>query len=110
MSNKLFITAIASLLTLSIAAQAPAQTIKKKKVVKPSQSEENAGKEVMDALVLGVATGMLTGAMKKGKMPKGTKLIMKQGLKAVKNSAKKSKDGGKKDSGSKDALKLLFGG
>lgn len=110
MSNKLLVTVIASLLTLSMAAHAPAQTIKKKKVVKPAQSEQDAGKEVMDALVLGVATGMLTGAMKKGKMPKGGKIFMKHGLKAVKESAKKSKDGGKKDSGGKDTLKILFGG
>jgi hypothetical protein len=106
MPNKFMISALAATLALATAAQAPAAT--KKKIVKPAQSEESAQKEVMDELVLGVAVGVLGGAMKKAKLPKGGKLIMKQSLKAIKASAKKD---GKKDSGKKNsALKLLLGG
>lgn len=110
MSKKLSISALAATLALVMAVQAPAAEIKKKKVAKPAQSEENANKEVMDELMLGVAVGVLGGAMKKAKLPKGGKIIMKQGLKAVKTSAKKSKDGDKKDSGKKNPLKMLMGG
>ena len=107
MTNKLLVSALAATMTIMTAVQAPAGTVKKKKSVKAeAQTEESANKEAMDDLMLGVATGILGGAMKKGKMPKGSKLIMKQGLKAVKESAKKSKkDSGKK----KDPLKALFG-
>ena len=110
MSNKLLISALAAAMTIVTAAQAPADTVKKKKPVKAEeQSEESANKELMDDVALGIATGLLGGAMKKGKMPKGGKEILKHGLKAVKD-AKKSKDGGKKDSGKKkDPLKALFG-
>jgi hypothetical protein len=110
MKNKLLIAALAATMTIVTAVQAPAET-KKKKIIKPEeQSEQSANKEVMDDLMLGVATGILGQAMKKGKMPKGGKEILKHGLKAVKDSAKKSKDGGKKDSGKKkDPLKALFG-
>ena len=109
MSKKLLISALAATLALVTAAQATAET-RKKKIAKPAQSEESADKEVMDELVLGVAVGVLGGAMKKAKLPKGGKLIMKQGLKAVKTSAKKSKDGDRKDSGKKNPLKMLMGG
>ena len=109
MTNKLLVAALAATMTIVTAIQAPAET-KKKKIIKPEeQSEESANKEVMDELMLGVATGILGQAMKKGKMPKGGKEVLKQGLKAVKD-AKKSKDSGKKDSGKKkDPLKALFG-
>ncbi len=106
MPNKILISALAATLAIATAAQATAET-KKKKIVKPAQSEENANKEIMDELVLGVAVGVLGGAMKKAKLPKGGKIILKQGLKAVKASAKKD---GKKDSGKKNPLKLLLGG
>jgi hypothetical protein len=109
MSNKLLITALAAILTVVTAAQVPAET-KKKKTTKPAQSEESANQEAMNELMLGVAVGVLGGAMKKGKMPKGGKEILKHGLKAVKESAKKGKDGGKKDSGKKNPLKMLLGG
>lgn len=110
MTNKLLIAALAATMTIVTAVQAPADTVKKKKPVKPEEeSEESANKEVMDELMLGVATGILGQAMKKGKMPKGGKEVLKHGLKAVKD-AKKSKDSGKKDSGKKkDPLKALFG-
>jgi hypothetical protein len=108
MSKKLLIAALAATMTVVTAAQAPAET-KKKKIIKPeAQSEESANKEMMDELMLGVATGVLGHAMKKGKMPKGGKEMLKQGLKAVKDA--KKKDSGKKDSGKKkDPLKALFG-
>jgi hypothetical protein len=112
MKNKLLITALAATMAIVTAVQAPAETIKKKKkpVNAQAQSEESANKELMDDVALGIATGILGQAMKKGKMPKGGKEILKHGLKAVKDSAKKSKDGGKKDSGKKkDPLKALFG-
>ena len=110
MTNKLLISSLAAAMTIVTAVQAPAET-KKKKIVKPEeQSEQSANKDVMDEMMLGVATGILGQAMKKGKMPKGGKEILKRGLKAVKDSAKKSKDGGSKDSGKKkDPLKALFG-
>ena len=110
MSNKLLIAVLATTMTILTAAQAPAET-KKKKIVKPEeQSEESTNKEVMDEVMLGVATGILGQAMKKGKMPKGGKEVLKQGLKAVKEQGKKSKDGGSKNSGKKkDPLKALFG-
>lgn len=104
MSNKLLISALAAMMTVVTAAQAPAET-KKKKVAKPAHSEESADKDVMDEIMLGVAVGVLGGAMKKAKMPKGGKEILKHGVKAVKEQAKSSKDGGKK----KDPLKMLFG-
>jgi hypothetical protein len=109
MTNKLLVAALAATMMIVTAVQAPAET-KKKKIIKPEeQSEASANKEVMDELMLGVATGILGQAMKKGKMPKGGKEVLKHGLKAVKD-AKKSKDGGKKDSGKKkDPLKALFG-
>lgn len=108
MPNKPMITALAILMTVATAAHADVKK-KKKPAAKPEeQSEKSDSKEAMDALVLGVAAGVLTGAMKKGKLPKGGKLIMKQGIKAVKESAKKD---GKKDSGKKkDPLKMLLGG
>jgi hypothetical protein len=111
MTNKLLIAALAATMTLATAAQAPADTIKKKKPAKAeAQSEESANKELMDDVALDIATGLLGSAMKKGKMPKGGKEILKHGLKAVKEQAKKSKDSGKKDSGKKkDPLKALFG-
>jgi hypothetical protein len=110
MKNKLLITALAATMAIVTAVQAPAET-KKKKIIKPEeQSQQSANKEVMDELMLGVATGILGQAMKKGKMPKGGKEILKHGLKAVKEQAKKNKDGGKKDSGKKKSpLKALFG-
>ena len=109
MSKKLLIAALAAAMTIVTAAQAPADTVKKKKPVKAEdQSEESANKEVMDELMLGVATGILGQAMKKGKMPKGGKEVLKHGLKAVKD-AKKSKDGGKDSGKKKDPLKALFG-
>ena len=109
MSNKLLISALAAAMTIVTAAQAPADTVKKKKPVKAEeQSEESANKELMDDVALGIATGLLGGAIKKGKMPKGGKEILKHGLKAVKD-AKKSKDGGKDSGKKKDPLKALFG-
>ena len=67
----------------------------------------------MDDVALDIATGLLGGAMKKAKLPKGGKVIMKQGIKAVKDAAKTSKkDGGGKDSGKKkkNPLSMLMGG
>lgn len=111
MSNKLLITAIAAMMTIITSAQAPAAAKKKKPVNSDAQSEESANKEIMDDVALDIATGLLGGAMKKAKMPKGGKLIMKQGLKAVKESAKKSKKDGGKDSGKKkNPLNMLLGG
>jgi hypothetical protein len=111
MSNKLLIAALAATMTIVTAVEAPADAIKKKKPAKAeAQSEESANKELMDDVALGIATGLLGGAMKKGKMPKGGKEILKHGLKAVKEQAKKSKKDGGKDSGKKkDPLKALFG-
>jgi hypothetical protein len=111
MSNKLLIAALAATMTVVTAVQAPADTVKKKKPAKaPEQTEESTSKEVMDDVALDIATGLLGGATKKGKMPKGGKEILKHGLKAVKDSAKKSKKDGGKDSGKKkDPLKALFG-
>lgn len=105
MTNKLLISALAAAMTIVTAAQADAATVKKK-IVKPAhQGEDSTNKNIMDDVALGIASGLLGGAMKKAKLPKGGKLILKQGLKVVKESAKKSKDGGKK----KDPLKALFG-
>ena len=110
MSNKLLISALAAAMTIVTAAQAPADTVKKKKPVKAEeQSEESANKELMDDVALGIATGLLGSAMKKGKMPMGGMEILKHGLKAVKDQAKKSKDGGKDSGKKKDPLKALFG-
>ena len=111
MTNKLLISALAAAMTIATAAQAPADTIKKKKPAKAeAQSEESANKELMDDVALDIATGLLGSAMKKGKMPKGGKEILKHGLKTVKDQAKKSKKDGGKDSGKKkDPLKALFG-
>lgn len=110
MSKKLLIAAVAATMTIVSAVQAPADTVKKKKSVKAQeQSEQSANKEMMDEVMLGVATGILGHAMKKGKMPKGGKEILKHGLKAVKDSAKKSKGGGKDTGKKKDPLKALFG-
>jgi hypothetical protein len=108
MSKKMLVAALAATMTIVTAVQAPAETVKKKKPVKAEeQSEESANKEVMDELMLGVATGILGQAMKKGKMPKGGKEIVKHGLKAVKDA--KKKDGGKDSGKKKDPLKALFG-
>lgn len=108
MTNKLLIAALAATMTIVTAAQASADTVKKKKPVKAqAQSEESANKELMDDVALGIATGLLGSAMKKSKMPKGGKEILKHGLKAVKEQAKKNKDGGKKK---KNALDAFLGG
>ena len=111
MSNRLLVTMLAATMTIVSAAHAPAASKKKKIVPSDQQSEDSAENDAMNDAVLDIATGMLGGAMKKAKLPKGGKLIMKQGLKAVKDSAKKSKDGGKKDSGKKkNPLNMLLGG
>lgn len=100
--NKVLIAALAATMTIVTTMQAEAAS--KKKPVKPEQqTEEDAGKEAMNDLMLDVATGMLAGGLKKGKLPKGGKVLLKNGLKAVKSSAKK--ESGKK----KDPLKALFG-
>ena len=110
MTNKLLISALAAAMTIATAAQAPADTIKKKKPAKAeAQTEESANKELMDDVALGIATGLLGSAMKKGKMPKGGKEILKHGLKAVKDAKKGKKDGGKDAGKKKDPLKALFG-
>ena len=104
MLNKLLMTAIAATMTIVTATAAPAET--KKKVVKKPTAEQEANKEIMDEVMLGVAAGLLGGAMKKGKMPKGGKVIVKNVLKSVKKS---SKGGDKKDGGG-NKLMILFGG
>lgn len=117
MLKKMIVAALAASMTLVVAAQAPAQT-KKKKVTQPAatQEEKDAQNEMMEDLVFGVATGVLGGAMKKSKMPKGGKEVFKQGLKAVKNAKKSSdkerKQAGKTDSGKKKkaSLSSLFAG
>ena len=105
MLNKLLMTAIAATMTIVTATAAPAET--KKKVVKKPTAEQEANKEIMDEVMLGVAAGLLGGAMKKGKMPKGGKVIVKNVLKSVKKS---SKDGDKKKDGGGNKLMILFGG
>ena len=111
MPNKLLIATLAATMMVVTAAQAPAASKKKKLVKEETQSEESANEDAMNDVALDIATGLLGGAMKKGKMPKGGKELLKHGLKAVKDSAKKNKDGTPKDSGKKkDPLKALFGG
>lgn len=113
MSNKLLMTALAAMISVTTAAQVPAASKKKKPVQSDEQTEESAEKDAMDDAMLDIATGMLGGAMKKAKLPKGGKLIMKQGVKAVKDAAKKSKkDDGEKDAGKKkkNPLNMLMGG
>ncbi|MGV3552857.1 hypothetical protein [Rhizobium sp.] len=110
MSNKLLISALAAMMAVITTAEAPAAA-KKKKPVQSEQTEESANKDAMDDVALDIATGLLGGVMKKGKMPKGGKLIMKQGLKAVKASAKKSRNDSKsKEPRKNKPLGMLFGG
>ena len=107
MPNKLLIAALAATMTL-VGAQASADSVKKKKTAAPAeQSEKTAEQEAMEDAMFGVAIDMIGGVAKKGKMPKGGKEMLKQGLKAAKN-AKKSAD--KDKAGKKDPLKALFGG
>lgn len=108
MPNKLLIAALAATMTLVASAQASADSVKKKKTAAPAeQSEKTAEQEAMEDAMFGVAIDMIGGVAKKGKMPKGGKEVLKQGLKAAKN-AKKNAD--KDKSGKKDPLKALFGG
>jgi len=109
MPNRLLIAALAATMTLVACATASADSVKKKKTAAPAeQSEKSAEQEAMEDAVFDAALDVFGGAMKKGKMSKGGKEVMKQGLKAVKNA---KKDADKKESAKKkDPLKALFGG
>lgn len=106
MPNKLLVATLAAAIATVSAMEAPAASKKKKPVKQETQTEETANQDAMDDVALDIAAGLLGGAMKKGKMPKGGKELLKHGVKAAKDSAKKNKDGGEK----KDPLKALFGG
>jgi hypothetical protein len=110
MPNKLLVATLAAAIATVTAIEAPATTKKKKPVKPETQTEESADEDAMNDMALDIATGLLGGAMKKGKMPKGGKELLKHGIKAAKDSAKKSKDGAEKDPAKKkDPLKMLFG-
>jgi hypothetical protein len=115
MPNRLLIAALAATMSLVATAQVSADTVKKKKktAVQTEQSEKSAEQEAMEDAVFDAALGVFGNVAKKGKMPKGGKEILKQGLKAVKNAKKdadKNKSGKKDTSKKKDPLKALFGG
>ena len=114
MPNRFLIAALVAAMALTSADALAASKKKKKPAAEETQTEESANKEIMDDMALDIAAGLLGGAMKKGKMPKGGKELIKHGLKAAKDAAKKNKDGGKSEGGGKskkkDPLKALFGG